>query len=71
MSARCARSNRRRYSKNPAAGRFLDTPLADVCATVAKRRIHRVVITDADGCLAGIVSTIDLVKRFEEVLRQA
>lgn len=47
-----------------------ETPLADVCKTIVKRRVHRIVVLDPTGRVCGIISTIDLVERFGEVLSQ-
>ncbi len=45
------------------------TPLADVCATIVRHRVHRVVVLDPEGKVTGIISSIDLVRRFGEVLQ--
>ena len=45
-----------------------DTPAADLCKTMVEKRIHRVVVLDGEGKVAGLVSTTDLVRRFGEEL---
>ena len=36
-------------------------PLRTAAQIMAKRRVHRVLVTDAQGRLSGIVSTLDIV----------
>ena len=45
-----------------------DTPAADLCKTMVENRIHRVVVLDGEGKVAGLVSATDLVRRFGEEL---
>jgi CBS domain-containing protein len=47
-----------------------DTPAAEVCNIMVEKRIHRVVVLDGDGKVAGLVSATDLVRRFGEELRR-
>jgi len=46
------------------------THVADVCATAARHRVHRVVVLDPEGKVAGIISTLDLVAKVAEVARR-
>ncbi len=48
-----------------------DAPVADVCETMARRRIHRVVVLDRERRVAGIIAALDLVRRFGAELRGA
>jgi CBS domain-containing protein len=43
-----------------------DTPVADVCATMVERKIHRVVVLDG-GRIAGLISATDLVRALGRV----
>ena len=47
-----------------------ETPLAEVCATLVAKRIHRVVVVDGDGRVVGLIATTDLVRRFGEDLKR-
>ena len=44
--------------------------LADVCATMVSKRIHRVVVTDGDKRVLGLISATDLVRELGEQLRR-
>ncbi|MBI2899191.1 MAG: CBS domain-containing protein [Planctomycetes bacterium] len=48
-----------------------DTPLAAVCDTMHRRRIHRVVVVDRAGKVAGLLSTLDVVRWVGRDLRKA
>jgi CBS domain-containing protein len=39
-----------------------DTPIEEIARVMLERRIHRVVVTRADGTLCGIVSAMDLLR---------
>ncbi|MCC6740748.1 MAG: CBS domain-containing protein [Planctomycetia bacterium] len=46
-----------------------ETPAADLCDTMVSKRIHRIVVLDGAGKLAGLISATDLVRKFGEELR--
>lgn len=46
-----------------------DAPIADVCETMVSKKIHRVVVVDGEGRVAGLISATDLVRKFGEVLK--
>lgn len=46
-----------------------ETPAADICDTMVTKRIHRILVLDRDGKLAGLISATDLVRKFGEELR--
>jgi CBS domain-containing protein len=41
-----------------------DTPIADAARTMREKRVKRLVVVDADGCVEGIVSRVDVLKVF-------
>jgi CBS domain-containing protein len=43
-------------------------PLTVVCQTMTEQRVHRVVVVDDDGKLAGIISALDVVGRYAQDL---
>ncbi len=45
-----------------------DAALADICKVMTSKHIHRVVVLDDDGKVAGMVSAIDVVRRMGEEL---
>jgi CBS domain-containing protein len=47
----------------------VDTPLERVCAVMEEQRIHRVVVTDAEGKVVGLIAALDVVRRFGAELR--
>jgi len=49
----------------------LETPAADICETMVSKHIHRLVVLDGDGKLAGLISATDLVRKIGEQLRNA
>lgn len=46
------------------------TPLVEVCETMSRLRIHRMVVTDEAGKVRGIISAMDLVQRLGEALKE-
>jgi CBS domain-containing protein len=46
-----------------------DTPLDDICDMMVQRRIHRVVVCDQARHVVGIVSALEVVRRFRDDLR--
>lgn len=48
-----------------------DAPLADVCEMMNWKEIHRVVVVDADKKVVGLISSLDLARKFGEVLKGA
>ncbi len=46
-----------------------ETPAADICDTMVSKRIHRILVLDRAGKLAGLISATDLVRKFGEELR--
>lgn len=45
-----------------------DAPLAEVCGLMATNRVRRVVVVDAGGAVAGIVTATDVVRHLSESL---
>jgi CBS domain-containing protein len=41
-----------------------DTPVAIVAKRMADERVHRVIVLDSDGCLEGVVTSLDVLKVF-------
>lgn len=41
-----------------------DTPVTSVARRMAEDRVHRVIVLDEDGCLEGVVTSLDLLKVF-------
>lgn len=48
----------------------VDAPLAEVCETLVWKEIHRVVVVDDDHRVVGLISSIDAVRVFGELLRK-
>lgn len=46
-----------------------DDELQAVCETMAWKEIHRVIVCDADGKVVGLISALDLARRFGEHLK--
>jgi CBS domain-containing protein len=46
-----------------------ETPLAEICDMMAQRRIHRVVVCDGARNVLGIVSALDVIRRYRDDLR--
>ena len=46
-----------------------ETPLAEVCETMAWKGIHRVVVLDEEGRVVGLISALDLARRFGDQLK--
>lgn len=47
-----------------------DEPLAVVCETLVWKEVHRVIVTEADGTVVGLISALDMVRHFGEALRK-
>jgi CBS domain-containing protein len=41
-----------------------NTPLSDAARTMRERRVKRLVVVDADGCVEGIISRVDILRVF-------
>ncbi len=41
-----------------------DAAVASVARRMAEERVHRVIVLDEDGCLAGVVTSMDVLKVF-------
>ena len=41
-----------------------DTPVAVIAKRMAEERVHRVIVLDDDGCLEGVVTSLDVLKVF-------
>ncbi|MCE9581992.1 MAG: CBS domain-containing protein [Planctomycetes bacterium] len=48
-----------------------DAPVAELCEIMVSKRIHRIVVLDADRKVLGLISATDLVRKFGEQLRGA
>ena len=46
-----------------------DDPLHQVCETMVWKGIHRVIVTDDDNKVVGLISSLDLARRFAEELK--
>jgi CBS domain-containing protein len=42
----------------------VETPVAVIAERMASERVHRVIVLDDDGCLAGVVTSMDVLKVF-------
>lgn len=47
-----------------------DDTLAHVCETMAWKGVHRIVVTNEDGQVVGLISALDAVRRFGEILKE-
>jgi len=50
------------WSSTPAVTVRIDAPLADAAAALANANVHQLVVVDADGRAAGILSALDVVR---------
>lgn len=41
-----------------------DTPVPIIARRMAEERVHRMIVLDEDGCLAGVVTSMDVLKVF-------
>jgi CBS domain-containing protein len=41
-------------------------PVASIAQRMAQEKIHRIIVVDEDGCLTGIVTSLDLLKVFPQ-----
>lgn len=41
-----------------------NTPVASIARRMAEERVHRVIVLDEDGCLTGVVTSLDVLKVF-------
>ena len=48
-----------------------DTPLKEVCGTMAWKGVHRIIVLDDEGKVAGLISALDAVRRFGEELEKS
>jgi len=48
----------------------VDTKLADVCETMASKRIHRMLVLDSSKRVQGLISATDLVKSYGKHLKK-
>lgn len=48
-----------------------EAPLAEVCDTMSWKGIHRVVVVDAENKVVGLISSLDLARKFAETLKHA
>ena len=48
-----------------------DTPLREVCGSMSWKGVHRIIVLDAEGRVAGLISALDAVRRFGEELEKA
>jgi CBS-domain-containing membrane protein len=46
-----------------------EDPLHLVCETMTWKEVHRIVVTDDDGKVAGLISSLDAVRKLGEVLK--
>jgi len=46
--------------QTPVVTTTVDTPIDDLAATIREERVKKLPVCDADGCLAGIVTAVDL-----------
>lgn len=46
-----------------------DDPLSSVCETFVWKEIHRVVVTDAEGKVVGLITTLDLAEAYGKDLK--
>jgi CBS-domain-containing membrane protein len=47
-----------------------EEPLAAVCETLVWKEVHRVIVTKEDGTVVGLISALDTVRSFGELLRK-
>ena len=47
-----------------------DDPLSSVCETVVWKEVHRVVVTDEEGKVVGLITTLDLAEAFGKDLKK-
>ncbi|MGE0708911.1 MAG: HPP family protein [Planctomycetota bacterium] len=47
-----------------------DAPLSEVCETLVWKEVHRVVVTDDENRVVGLISSLDLARRFGEELQK-
>jgi CBS domain-containing protein len=43
-----------------------DSPISAVAQRMAEERVHRVIVLDADGCLLGVVTSLDVLKAYPQ-----
>jgi CBS domain-containing protein len=43
-----------------------DTPVSAIARRMAEDRVHRVIVVDDDGCLYGVVTSLDVLKAFPQ-----
>lgn len=47
-----------------------ETPVVEVCRTMVGRRIHRLLVLSEDGRLVGLITSTDLLRRFQTELEK-
>jgi len=48
-----------------------ESSLAEVCETMVWKEIHRVIVTDEEGRVVGLITSLDLARNFGEFIRKS